>query len=246
MQLQYTPAVRVVLGFAATAKNPPENYAADATIALQKAVASLGRDWKRHAETFAVFRAGASHRVVVGVASSRAPMALDAPRALQSNGAISAVHYVTDSGFGHAAEVDRRGEQLTTDGILRALDAASNDPAIAALGLELDAHDGESDSYLLTDDGRWGALVYGQALWKRGDRYEGAAVRTWSIDYEDGEGVRVVGVPFAEVTANEPLVLLANDERRWDFEPNAQAQVREVLDTRASWGWFLVTEPPTA
>ena len=239
---QYQPAVRVVLGYAATAKNPPEHYAAEATVALQKAVSALGRDWKRHAETFAVFPAAQSGRVVVGVASSRSPTVFDAPRTIAPNTAISAVHYVTGSGMGSAAEVDRHGNELTTDGVLRALDAALEDPAIAAIGLEIDDRSAESQSFLLSDDGRSGALVFGQALWKRGDRYEGGSVRTWSYEYEDGEGVRLVGVAYAQVDANAPIVQLTGEGREWDFEATAKSAVREVIETNAPWGWYLASE----
>jgi hypothetical protein len=245
MSLAFSPGVRVVLGYAATARRPPERYTSDATLALQRAVASLGRDWKRHAPGFAVFPAAGSGRVVIGVASSRAPVTLDAPRALGPSEAISREHFVAHSGLGSAAEVDRRGETLTTDGILRALDAARDQPAIAEMGLRLDDREGEARSFLLSDDGRWGALVYGQALWRRGDLYEGGEVRTWSREYDDGEGVRLVGVARAEVHANAPLVALESDDdpRCYEFERRTADAVRAVLETRAPRGWFLVTDP---
>lgn len=243
MTKQIRPAVRVVLGFAGTAQNPPSDITSEATLALRQAVAALGRDWQRHAESFAIFPAARSGRVVVGVASTRAPQHFDQPRTIQPNAAISATHYVTPSGPGHAAEVDRRGEQLATDGILRALEACAVHPAIAALGLQLDENDGEFRRYVLSDDGREGALVFGQALWKRGDAYAGGAVQTWAHEYEDGEGVRLVGVAIAKVDGDTPLVELPFDVLSGDFEAEARPQVKAVLDTSAPFGWYLRAAP---
>ena len=241
MTKQLRPAVRVVLGFSGAAQNPPADVSSDATRTLQQAVAALGRDWKRHAESFAIFSAGGSGRVVVGVASSRAPQRFDEPRMIAPNTTVSAVHFVVPSGPGHAAEVDRHGEQLTTDGILRALEACKDHPTIAALGLTLDPHeDGECRRFVLSEDGREGALVFGQALWKRGDRYEGGAVQTWSHEYDDGEGARVVGVAIAKVDASTPLVELPFDVLSGDFEAAARPQIKAVLDTSAPFGWYLV------
>lgn len=231
--------MRVVLGFSGTAQNPPAHVASEATFALQSAVAALGRDWKRHAESFAIFPAGRSGRVVVGVASSRAPQHFDAPRMLGPNTAVSAAHAITPSGPGYATEVDRHGNELTTDGVLRALEACGEHPAIVALGLTLDPHDGEHRRFVTTDDGREGALVFGQALWKRGDRYEGGAVQTWAHEYEDGEGARVVGVAIAKVDASTPLVELPFDVLSGDFEAAARPQIKALLDTAAPFGWYL-------
>lgn len=237
---QIRPAVRVVLGFSGVAQHAPTHVSSDATLALQAAVAALGRDWKRHAEAFAIFPAGRSGRVVVGVASSRAPQHFDEPRMIAPNTAVSAVHAIAPSGPGRAAEVDRRGEELTTDGVLRALEACAAHPAVAALGLTLDPHeDGECRRFVLSDDGREGALIFGQALWKRGDRYEGGAVQTWSHEYDDGEGARVVGVAIAKVDAATPIVELPVDVLSGDFEAAARPQIKEVLDTSAPFGWYL-------
>lgn len=110
MSIAYQPAVRIVLGYAGRADAPPATYASPATLALQKAVTKLGKDWKKVAPMFIVAPAARSGRLVVGLAMSRVPRVLDAPAMVEPNSAIAKEHYVVQGGFREAPDVDKHGE----------------------------------------------------------------------------------------------------------------------------------------
>lgn len=247
MPIVYQPAVRIVLGYAATALRPPATYASRATVALQKAVASLGKDWKRVAPVFVVAPAARSGRVVVGLAMSRAPMAFDSPRMLYPNTAIAKEHYVTEASFGRAPDVDKHGNTRADQGILDALAAGASDPALADLELALDDRNAGPAHFLVSDDGRSGALVFGQALWRPGESYRSDTVRTWSRDYGGGEGVRVVGAAYCEVGLDAPLAAIDASYAATSAHGDATRRaVRSLLDTQAAWGFYLVSGDPPA
>lgn len=241
MSLVYQPGARLVLGYAARAAHPPPTYASSATLALQKVVAARGKDWKKVAPMFVVAPGAGSGRVVIGLAMARVPQIFDAPRMLEPNGAISKEHCVAQAGFRSAPDVDKYGNTQADAGILPALGAG--DPTLDALGLELEDPEGEPSWFLVSDDGRAAALVAGRVLWKRGAPYESDRVRTWSRDYADGEGVRLIGTSYAEVGAETPIVRVdASAEATHASVGEARKAVQALLDSPAWFGFYLVCD----
>lgn len=241
MPITHRPGARLVLGYAARAAQPPPTYASSATLALQAVVSARGKDWKKVAPTFVVAPAAGSGRVVVGLAMARVPQIFESARTLEPNGAIAREHCVAQAGIRGAPDVDKYGNSTADEGILPAL--AAGDPTLDALGLELEDPEGEPSWFLLSDDGRAASLVAGRVLWKRGAPYESDRVKTWSRDYPDGEGVRLIGVSYAEVNAGAPMV-------RFDASPlamsacldGARQAVQALLDSVAWFGFYLVCD----
>ncbi len=237
--LSYQPGVRLVLGFSGHAAHPPATYASPATTALQQVVAARGKDWKKVAPKFVVAPAAGSGRVVVGLAMARAPQLFDAPRQIEPRSAVAKKHFVVPTGFGGAPEVDKYGNTGADEGILPAL--TTGDPVLEALGLELDPHNGQARWFLLSDDGRPGAVVAGRILWKPGAVYQAGGVRTWSYDYGDGEGARLVGVPYAEVGDAAPICPIDHSPPACSAHlESARAAVQALLPAPAADGWVLV------
>lgn len=238
--MNYQPGARILIGYSGTAANPPSTYTSDATVALQEAVRDLGKDWQRVSGVFVVAPAANSDKVVVGISLSRVPCIFPEPRRLGPKTAWTRAHYVTQAGW-RAPDVGQYSPPAV-NGILDAWNAASEDPRIASLGIELEKTD-QPEYFLLSDDGRDAALVYGQVLWKLGATYEDETIRTWTYDYGDGEAARLIGVPYAEVNSDLPIVQIEGDFiTRSDFEKSAKEAVEVLLETPAPWNWEMVCE----
>jgi hypothetical protein len=243
MPLLYQPGVRIVFGHVGHAAAPPPTYCSAATVALQTAVSRLGKDWKRVAPMFVVAPAAGSGRVVVGLAMGRAPVIFDAAQMIEPKSVVAREHYVVPSGFQRIPDVDKYGNTQADQGILDGLASGAGDPALASLGLELEASSEGPAYYLLSDDGRAGAMVYGQVFWKPGKHYEGGGVRTFAHDHGGGEGVRVVGVPYVEVGPDAPLARIDSSPGSRQAHGNAaMAATRTLLDSPVAWSWYLVCD----
>ena len=243
MALTYSPGVRIIIGYRVDVENPPETYSSKPTEALQAAVRRMGKKWKPLAPRFIVAPGPGSSQVVIGVAVAKAPRSLDRAFQIGPNSAIAKTHYVTSACF-QGLGVDDYSDD--TAGILPAVKAAAADDAFAGMQMR-SAPSGEPECWLLSDDGRKGSVVYGEALWKPGASYESDEVRTWAHEYDDGEGVRLIGIAYATVDAEHTIAELGQpgyDPARDEHQQRAKEAVAAVRAPAAPprCSWYIVSD----
>lgn len=195
MTIPYHPGIRIVIGYRAATEKPPQNYASEPTEALQKAVRKMGKKWKILASGLVVAPVFGTSEVVVGVSVAKTPRALERAFKIGPNTAISKTHYVTYGSL-RGRSIDDFSDDI--DGILDAVEKADKAKAFSNMGLKIDLN-AELLCWLISDEGHKGALVFGEALWKRGRAYESDEVHTWSHEYDDDEGVRSVNADQCEI-----------------------------------------------
>lgn len=186
--------------------------------------------------------------VVLGVGAALSPARFDAPR--ESLGVVAREHPAVGVSFSVGFLSDEMsGEECVRDAVdalvasphWRDADArllAPGDPAHPRV-IDLGAL---PDEYSLPDDARWhlwienttdeATLIHGRLVPREGDTYDAGRVRTLRRATEEGEVLRVIGIPLATVGGDEPLVSLRYDPQRGDGQHWTRAaddELRGVL-----------------
>lgn len=186
--------------------------------------------------------------VVIGVGGALSPSRFDAPR--ENLGVIAREHPAVGVSFSVGYFSDEisgeeclRGavEELLASPLWREADARLLAPGDAEHPrvVDLGALD---DEFALPDDARWllwlentsdeATLMHGRLVPREGDTYDIGRVRTARRATEEGEVLRVIGIPLATVHGGEPLVALRYDPQRGtgqEWTRAADAELREVL-----------------
>lgn len=184
--------------------------------------------------------------VVIGVGGAASPARFDAPR--ESLGIIAREHPAVAASFSpgyfsdeiSAEECVRNAlDELLAAPAWRALDARlitprdPEHPRVIALTVDEETRDDDGCWHLWLEHAEGEATVIrGRVVPREGDTYEAGRVRTLRRATDEGETLRVIGVPLATVRGAEPVVSLRyNPQRgagqRWTDA--ADAELRAAL-----------------
>lgn len=186
--------------------------------------------------------------VVIGVGGALSPSRFDDPR--ESLGVIARVHPVASASFtvGYFSD-EISGEECLRGAVEELLASPHWRDANARLLAPGDAEHPRvidlgalDDEYSLADDARWllwientaaeATLMRGRLVPREGDTYASGRICTARRATEEGEVLRVIGVPLATVGGDEPVVALRYDPQRGtgqEWTRDADNELREVL-----------------